>query len=360
MSESHTPNALSPFSCKYSPQIPELLQKLSCSLAITTYQAGKLIFISARDENNLVQLPRTFNKPMGIDYRQGTGQLALADRDTVSLFSNAPALAEHYPRSPKTYDSLFLPRVTYHTGAMDIHDLSFGHDGLYAVNTLFSCLVKIDDRYNYRPIWKPPFVTKLVSEDRCHLNGMAMVNGRPKYATCFNQGNRFQSWRDTVTETGCVVDVETNEILFDDLAMPHSPRVYNNELYVLLSATGELVRLNVETGRKEVITTIQGFVRGMTYYKDHLFIATSKLRQNSSTFAKLDFAEKANEAAIHVLHLPTKAMVGKISYVNSVDEIYDLLVLPDTMRPNLLSTAIEEHKMAVTTPENDYWARSNG
>jgi hypothetical protein len=45
-------DALAPFSCTYSPQIPELLQKLNCSLAITTYQAGKVIFISPKDRDH--------------------------------------------------------------------------------------------------------------------------------------------------------------------------------------------------------------------------------------------------------------------------------------------------------------------
>ena len=52
--------ALAPFSCQYTPQIPELLQHLNCSIAISTYQAGKVVFISAKDENNLIQLPRNF------------------------------------------------------------------------------------------------------------------------------------------------------------------------------------------------------------------------------------------------------------------------------------------------------------
>ena len=220
MSGNHQPQALAPFSCTYSSHVPELLQKLNCSLAISTYQAGKLVFISALNESKIVQLPRTFDKPMGIAQDHQNDKLALACKDEVIVFSNAKELAKYYPRSPEKYDALYMPRVSYHTGNLDIHDLNFGQNNeLYGVNTLFSSIVKIDDNYSFTPIWKPKFIDRVVSEDRCHLNGMAMLNGKPKYVTAFGKGNTFQSWRDTVTTGGIVIDVETDEIIIDGLAM---------------------------------------------------------------------------------------------------------------------------------------------
>ena len=267
MNQPATPVA--PFSCTYSAHVPELLQKLNCTLAISTYQAGKLIFLSAKDENTLVQLPRTFARPMGIAENTAKDKIALAAKDEILVFANSTALAQHYPKSPKTYDALYMPRVSYYTGPLDIHDLSFGkNDQLFAVNTLFSCIISVDSDYNFTPYWKPAFIDKLVSEDRCHLNGMAMKNGLPKYATAFNQGNTQQSWREKVTETGVVFDIESNDVIIDGLAMPHSPRIFNNELYVLLSATGELVKVDVNTGKYDVIVKVDAFVRGMSLHKD--------------------------------------------------------------------------------------------
>ena len=189
--------ALAPFSCQFTPQVPELLQKLNCSIAISTYQAGKLVFISAKDENSLTQLPRNFHKAMGIAEDFENQKLALACKDEIIIFKNSPELANYYPKSPNKYDALYMPRATFHTGTIDIHDLSFGNDGnLYAVNTLFSSIVKIDTDYNFTPFWTPPQIDKITSEDRCHLNGMAMQDGSPKYATAFNNGNSPQSWRE--------------------------------------------------------------------------------------------------------------------------------------------------------------------
>lgn len=360
MSNTIPANNLTPFSCTYSAQVPELLLKLNCSLAISTYQAGKLIFLSPKDDTALVQLPRTFDKPMGFSLNKNRTKLALACKDQVIVFSANDDLAKHYPKSPHTYDTMFLPRLTYHTGALDIHDLQFGdNDSLYAVNTLFSCLVRIDADYNFVPFWAPPQITELVSEDRCHLNGMAFKNGKPKYASAFGLGNSFQSWRDTVTTAGVIFDVETNQVVVNNLPMPHSPKVYNNELYVLLSATGELAKINVNSGKYDVVTKIEGFVRGMSLYKDYLFIGTSKLRKNSSTFAKLAFAEKANKCSIVVVHLPTGSIAGNITYTTSVDEIYDIHVIPDKIRPNILNTTTDDYKGALSIPGATYWATMN-
>ena len=349
---------LAPFSCKFTTQIPQLLQQLNCSIAISTYQAGKVVFISAKNEKSLIQIPRNFEKAMGIAEDTQNDKIAIACKDEVIVFRNSNDLAKFYPKSPNKYDSLYLPRATFHTGAIDIHDLNFGDDGeLYAVSTLFSSIVKIDDNFNFIPFWTPPFIDKITSEDRCHLNGMAMKNGKPKYATAFNNGNTSQSWRDKITETGIIIDVEKNTIIAEGLAMPHTPRIFNDELYVLLSATGELVKVNTEDGTYDVIIKIEGFVRGMSLYKDYLFIGISKLRKKSSTFGKLPFARKANEAGIVVVHLPTKIIVGKLTYLNSLDEIYDIHILANKLRPNILNTLTEDHKKGLMIPETTFWRK---
>jgi uncharacterized protein (TIGR03032 family) len=357
LNQADTINPIAPFSCIYTPQLPELLLKLNCSLAISTYQAGKLIFISPKDEDTLIQLPRTFEKPMGIAHDLSKDKLAIACKDEIIVFANSESLAKHYPKAPNQYDALYMPRATYHTGPLDIHDLSFGIDGkLFAVNTLFSCLITIDDDYNFKPYWTPSFIDALVSEDRCHLNGMALQNAKPKYATAFNQGNTFQSWRESVTSTGVIFDVETNEVVIDNLAMPHTPRIFGKDLYALLSATGELIRINIAQGTYDVVRKLDGFVRGMSLYKDYLFIGLSKLRKKSSTFGKLDFAEKANHSGIAVVHLPTGSLAGQITYQTSVDEIYDVHVLSDKIRPNILNTLTLDYKSGLMTPGSTYWA----
>lgn len=349
-----------PFSCSYSSNVAELLTRLNCSLAISTYQAGKLIFISPKDEEHLIQLPRTFNKPMGIALDVERGKLGLACKTSVEIFQNSKDLADYYPKGPGKYDGLFMPRLSYNTAAIDIHDLRFGENGeIYGVNTLFSCIIKLDDQYNFTPYWSPKFISKITSEDRCHLNGMAMLNGKPKYASMFNQGDTKQSWRENVTKTGTIIDIETDEVLFDNLPMPHSPTIINGKLYVLLSATGQLMRLDPETKTQDEVINLNGFVRGMGQIGDYLFIGLSKLRKNSSTFAHLKIADSANYCGIAIVHLPTGSHCGEIKYHTSVDEIYDVEVLPNMTRPNILNNQMPESKLGVSIPGQTYWAKMN-
>ena len=360
-----------PFTCTYSPQLPELLYQLGCSVALTTYQAGKLIFLSALNSDVISQLPRTFSKPMGIGFDTASGLLALACKSEVVTFANSPDLAQHYPNAPGKYDALFMPRVTYHTGSIDIHDLRFGGAAdadkptfnggsmlphLYAVNTLFNCLVTLDASYNFTPYWMPPQIQRVSGDDRCHLNGMAMHEGLPKYATAFGTGNEPGAWRETLLNSGVVYDVTTNEVIADGLGMPHSPKLFDGKLYLLLSATGELVSIDPTTKQREVVCEIGGFVRGMDRIGDYVFVAQSKLRKNSSTFAKLPFAEKANRAGLVVIHLPTGARVGELTYLASVDEIYDVHILPGIRRPNVLNTQKEIHDRGLMTPHSTFWA----
>lgn len=345
---------LQPFSSTYTPQIPELLFTLNASIAITTYQAGKVVFISPKDENSLTMLPRTFNKPMGLDVKEN--KMVLATKDEIIVFENSPALATHYPNKPNIYDNLWIPRITFYSGQVDMHDIKFTSNEIYSINTSFSCLCKINGHHNFIPVWQPPFIDKLASEDRCHLNGLVIENDKPKYITALGKTNTPQGWRKDITGGGILMDVERNEIILEGLAMPHSPTMYKGELYLLLSATGELVKVDLKNKKYEVIKALDGFCRGMDIIGDYAFIGMSKLRQNSSTFAKLPFADKAVKAGIKVIHIPTKAFIGEIIYKTSVDEIYELKILANTIRPNILNTDNPIHKFSLSTPDATFWA----
>ncbi len=346
-----------PFSCTFSPQLPELLLKLNCSIAITTYQAGKLVLVSPSDENRLSMLPRTFAKPMGFDVV--ADRMVLATKDEVILFENSKALAVHYPNKKNVYDCLYVPRATFYTGNVDMHDVALGEEGIWAINTSFSCLCLVTGNYNFIPKWKPPFITDLASEDRCHLNGMVLLNGKPKYVTALGNTNTPQGWRENIMQGGILMDVETNEIILDKLPMPHSPMMYNSELYLLLSATGEIIRVNIKKKKYEVIKQLNGYCRGMDVYGDYMFVAMSKLRKNSSTFARLSFAEKADYAGIKIIHLNTKALVMELKYETSIDEIYSLKIIANTIRPNVLNTINPIYKYSLSIPGQTFWANPN-
>ena len=343
-----------PFQLTCTPAVPELLSRLGCTIALSTYQAGKLVFVSAQNEERLVQLPRTFPRPMALQVNGDT--LALSTLASVEFFRNDARMAASYPPQPSTYDALFLPRRTLQTGQLDTHGIEWGRDGsVWIVNTRFACLARLSEEHSFEPAWSPPFVSAIAPEDRCHLNGVAFRDGQPAYATCLSMTDEPEGWRKVLPNNGVLLNVSTNEVVARDLPMPHSPRFVDDRLYILLSATGELARVDTASGTVEVVEKIGGFVRGMAYYRSHLFIAHSKLRKNSSTFRDLPIADEATEAGIAILHEPSGTIVGRLAYRQSVDEIFDVAILPGLARPGIVGLDREERNLAITTPQSSYW-----
>jgi uncharacterized protein (TIGR03032 family) len=346
-------SSLPPFSCTYTPKIPEILWQLSCTLAISTYQAGKVIFISAVNAESLVQLPRNFEKAMGMAI--SGKRLAIASKEEVLVLANAGALASSYPAKPQTYDGLFLPRALYYCGEVDLHDMAWGNKGLYAVNTRFSCLSLINDSYSFEPIWQPRYISDLTPDDRCHLNGLAMQDGEPMFITALGITDTSKGWRENIISGGVLMHVPTQEIIATELAMPHSPRLYDGKLYVLLSATGELAVIDVISGQKEVICRMPGFVRGMARIGEYLFVGLSRIRENSSTFRNLPVSSQALFSGVGVVHINSGNIIGYIRYENSVEELYDVQIIPGLRRPGLLNHNRPEHRLALSTPTEGFW-----
>ncbi|MAG32886.1 MAG: TIGR03032 family protein [Deltaproteobacteria bacterium] len=343
-----------PFACQHTPELPELIAELGCSLVVSTYQAGKLIVISS-DGERLIQLPRTFDTPMGLAVDES--RLAVATKNEILLLANDSRLAASYPKQPGRYDALFVPRSAHFCGQLMVHDMVWTKQGLLAVNTLFSCLIRLDPNFSFSPMWTPPFVSQLAPEDRCHLNGLAVVDGVPRYATALGETDTSGGWRGQKERGGVLIDVESGETILRGLAMPHSPRVYDGDLYVLLSATGEIARVDVETSKIEVIHRVEGFVRGMARIGDHLFVASSRVRKNH-TFGDLRLAQEDRSfCGITVLHLPTGARVGELRYARSCEEIYDVQILPGLLRPGILGLADSTHRRALSLPEQTFWGQ---
>ncbi|MFY0626214.1 MAG: TIGR03032 family protein [Reichenbachiella sp.] len=345
---------LPPFYSTFTPNVPQILSQNKLTIVITTYQAGKVIFINANGENGLIQLPRDFKKAMGMAYKNG--KMAVATKEEVVVLKGSTSLAKGYPKKPNNYDLMFMPRATYFSGDVDIHDMDWGHDGLWAVNTRFSCLSKINDDYSFEPKWKPSFVSDLVPEDRCHLNGMTMKNGSPEFVTALGTTNTERGWRENKTNGGVIMHVPTGEILSHGLAMPHSPRLEGEKLFALLSATGELIHVDQHSGKYDVVTKIPGFVRGMCRYGNLLFIGLSKMRKSSKTFADLPISKESIFSGVMVVDANTGQIVGHIKYENSLEEIYDIQVIQGFDRPGILGVNTDDHRNGLSLPNQGFWA----
>jgi uncharacterized protein (TIGR03032 family) len=343
--------------CRVDDGFCQWLSRVDGSLILSTYQAGKVILIGWNGQQVTI-LPRDFPKPMGIAV--AGDRLALATQQEVLLFANASVLAAAYvPDQPGRYDALYLPRVTYRTGDLHIHDLAYGDEGLWFVNTRFSCLAQIDPEFTFIPRWQPSFISQLVPEDRCHLNGLAIADGRPKYVTALGHSDTCRGWQDNKAMGGVVIDVATGEVWRSGLSMPHSPRWYQGKLWLLNSGAGEVWQVDPETGHHQVVCVLPGFGRGLCLVDNYALIGLSQVRE-TSMFGDLPIQTRFDRlrCGVVIVDLRTGLPIGQLEFIGGCRELYDIAYLANQRRPTLLNANPSSGQQAITTPDFAYWLRS--
>lgn len=325
---------------EYTPSLPQILTHLKSSLLISTYQAQK-VFVVGADGDKLSVSHIAYEQPMGIAVMND--RIAIGSRSQIHFY-NSNHDAGRTAEPVGKFDSCFVPHTDRHTGKILSHDLAWGKDGLIVVNTLFSCLCTLDSTSSFVPIWKPSFISELASEDRCHLNGLAVENGVPKYVTTLSTTDTAQGWRPNKAKTGSVVDVRSGEVILTGLSMPHSPRIHNGKLWVLNSGDGELGHIDINRGRYESVESVPGFTRGLCFAGQFAFVGLSRIRE-SNVFGGLKIGARADElcCGLAVVDLVSGKAVAKLQFNSFVEEVFAVEVLPQCLNP-LLSGAIFEHQ----------------
>lgn len=339
-----------------TPELSDLLYSLNSSILISTYQAGRVIAIGSSNGTKLHQIPFVFKKPMGIAL-QGS-KMAIATLDEIQFLSNKGNIERKKKINEKKFDTFYIHRASYNSNKLDIHDIEFGKGSLWGINTAFSCLCKFDVNYSFVPKWKPNFITELRPEDRCHLNGLAMEEDIPKYVTALGQTDVKGGWREDIMNTGVLMEVPSGKIILDKLAMPHSPRLINGELYVLESGNGNLLKVNTSDGTAEVIYCFNRFVRGLSHKDGYLFIGMSKIRETSKAFNGLDVKENSKNAGVIVFDLNEKEIVATLNYLTTVEEIFDVQLIEGSNKPAIVNQKDDRHKDIITMPGGNFWKSS--
>ncbi len=323
---------------------------------LTTYQTGKVIMIGS-DGERLTQLVRDFDRPMGVSFYGD--MMAMALRFNITIFKNSPTLAKTYPNKPDRYDTLFYPTATNITSYIDTHDVIFSKQGLIGVNTAYSCLAKVDGAHSFEPVWFPPFIRELRSGDACHLNGVGCDESMDlRYVTAFGKTTEPGGWRTNKLAGGFLYDIKEQRYLCENLAMPHSPRVYNNELYVLLSAKEALVRIDRISGEQETIARVDGFIRGLSFKDNYAFIGVSKLRK-SHTFGDLPIARKKIYAGVVIVDITTQEKIAEVFYDEALEEIYDVHFIDGAQKTNIINHHMIQTNPAIITPNYQAWIETN-
>ena len=336
------------FSIDTSRQFVSWLAEQHVSLAFTTYQSGKLFFLGLRPDGRLSVHERTFNRCMGL-WSDGQA-LWMSSLYQLWRFENVlDQTALH-----EGCDRLYVPVVGYTTGDIDIHDIAVTSEGSpIFVATLASCLATTSEVASFRTVWKPPFISRIALEDRCHLNGLALTGARPAYVTAVAASDTADGWRDHRRDGGIVLDVETGEAVAAGLSMPHSPRLHDGELYVLNSGTGEFGRIDRSSGVFEAIAFCPGYLRGLAFAGRFAIVGLSRPRADNKTFDGLMLGEELQRRKVSarcglmVIDLRSGDCVHHATIGGVVEELYDVVILPRVRRPMALGFKSDEIRRTI-------------
>ena len=338
-----------------------VLDGLGCTLAISVYMADRVVLVSA-EGGRLFVYACPFSRPMGMAIRRGNDEvrIAIATFQELVVLADAPLLAPALPGHPDEYRHLLVPRATIYTGDIDAHDLVWLGDRLFVANTRFSCIAEIDARNSFMPVWQPPFITRLMPEDRCHLNGLAAANNAIVYATALGSTDVARAWTEARQTGGVLLAVPGGAPVLEGLCLPHSPRVFDDRLYVLESGTGRALEVDVERRAARTLVELPGFTRGLDRLGDILFVGTSRVRQRPG--AALPVAERHGELVCGIAAIDRKAgrVLGWLRFDDPLEEIFDVRVLPKIRRGAMLGVDSEMHRRALVLPGRAFWGEPVG
>ena len=191
------------------------------------------------------------------------------------------------------------------------------------------------DRHSFVPRWRPKFITALAAEDRCHLNGLAMADGRPKFVSALAETDVAEGWRPNKATSGCLIDLDSEETVIRGLAMPHSPRIHEGRVWLLDSGRGRLVVANLARGTAETVTELPGYTRGLALFGPLAFVGLSKLRKKNSSIDGGPIADRREtlKCGIAVVDLASGRQVALLEFQSGIEEVFDVQVLPRVRCP---------------------------
>ena len=316
-----------------SPGLTDWLARQRTAFAFTTYQSGHLVLVGRTPAGGLSTDWRSYAYATGL-WTQGSG-LWLATRTQVWRLENALRPNE---RANGLYDAVYAPRSSHVTGGLDVHEICLDRLGrLILVNTRYSCLATLGRRDSFVPLWKPAFVSALQPQDRCHLNGVALEDGLPRYVTVAAASNGEGGWREERGDGGLLIDVTQDRTVAEGLSMPHSPRVHDGAVWLLDSGRGQLVRIDPATGARTTVCFCPGFLRGLAFHGGYALVTASLGRGGGFDGLELGPAlARRGEAArcgVFVIDLAQGEIAHSLWLEGRVGELFDVAMLPSVACP---------------------------
>jgi uncharacterized protein (TIGR03032 family) len=325
-----------------SPGLPEWLQRNRTSFGFTSYQTGQLFLVGLMPDGSISLNQQNYSQAMGLCWDKRS--LYLASKFQIWRLEN---MLRPGQVGNDRFDAVFVPRNAHTTGDLDVHELAIDSAGqVVFANTSFSCLATLDPVHSFRALWKPDFISELAPGDRCHLNGIAMLDGAPAYVTTIAGTDEPGQWREHRVDGGLLIDVRTGNIVAEGFSMPHSPRTIGDMVYLLDSGRGYIVEVDPIKGTSKDLAFVPGFMRGLEIYAGFAFVTLSKPRYGTFAGLPLDAELHARGLAawcgVMIIDLSTGGLVEWFRLEGDITELFDVTALPSIAAPMSLGVGSKE------------------
>lgn len=321
----------------YSRYLPNWLNENKCNIAISSYNSHFIFTIGLDDKDQPFLYCKSAPRAMGICYKNN--ELIASSLGNITTYTNRGELKDNVYG---IFDKNFVPNTTIHRQDVDIHDICKTDDGeIYYISAMFSCICKPSkDNKTFEVYWKPPWISKLAAEDRCHLNGLCCIDGKPRFVSSICQGDIVKTWQEkSRVKQGIIYDLENEEIYCEGLSHPHSPRWYNNKLWLLNSGTGYFGHVEDKKFVEKVF--IPGFIRGLAFHNNFAVVTTSLDRHNKD-FEEYELGDNLEKkgtkgkCGIWIINMESFDIIHNFEFKGDVRELYDTVIIPECRRVRVM------------------------
>jgi uncharacterized protein (TIGR03032 family) len=327
-------------------EVQAVLEEAGVALAVSSY-GGRLMVVPGDVNSKISSI--SLRTPLGVAV-DGTS-LYVAGRWGVTRLRHTPAaLAQlEVPGA----DACFSVTSDYMTGEIGAREAAMVGPQLWVVSARFSCLASLDARYSFVPRWRPPFITQLIAEDRCHLNGLAVRDGQASFVSLLGISDSVNGWRDGKSDGGAILDVASGEVAAAGLSMPHSPRWHDGKLWVLESGRGALVTVDLASGRCETVGLVPGFARGLTFVGPYAVIGLSEIRE--SVFRGLPVLDRADlKSGLWIIDTRSGSTVAHMDLRGNLAEVFDIQIINGFRTPFVLDARSHSLVNSFTLPVDPF------
>jgi uncharacterized protein (TIGR03032 family) len=317
------------------------------SLVCSSYQTGRLLFIGSLSSGDPAFSRAPFFGAMGLAVF--SQRIYIAGRAAIWRLENTLRPRE---LANNSCDRLFVLRNAQVTGNAGTHEICVESSGrvVFAASK-YSCLAALSTTHAFKAVWKPAFVSRLAPEDRWHLNGLCAEGGRVRYVTACSTTDIVDGWRERRADGGVLIDVVSDRVVVEGFSMPHSPRVNGGAVWLLDSGSGQLCRVDPNSGRREDMAFCPGFLRGLSFVGSYAIVTLSLPRRGRFQGLALDdaLARRGAEPWCGLMIIDTRHgdVVEWVRFAQE-SELFDVAAIPLTRCPTAIAPESSDMQDAIT------------